>query len=268
MKTHQIIRDSTKLQEFINWLPTLKENEVFFVCLQARKKYMPSLKANDKTQLKRFVASKENLFDKIRQLECPIGCYTTNDGEVIEDEALALYITVNPRDMKKASFNSIKALVDLIQNEDKRNLNPHSEVLSQIHKAKSRSVFVHFDIDFNSLSEIDDRSKLNDYGKQLKTIKNLTGSSLFDAKRIFDSFLSVKEVYEKTIEIVGTDAVEIVQTRGGCHVLIRPELVVSETKNWHPIIVKKLNSDQVGDLMIPVVGCCQSNFTPKFFENK
>lgn len=202
MKNHQIIRDSTKLQEFINWLPALKENEVFFVCLQARKKYMPSLKANDKTQLKRFVASKENLFDKIRQLECPIGCYTTNDGEVIEDEALALYITVNPRDMKKASFNSIKALVDLIQNEDKRNLNPHSEVLSQIHKAKSRSVFVHFDIDFNFISKIDDKSKLNDYGKQLKIVKNLTGSSLLDAKRIFDSFYQLKKFMKKQLKLL------------------------------------------------------------------
>lgn len=266
MKNHQIIRDSAKLKEFIDWLPVLKENEVYFVCLQARKKYMPSLKTNDKTQLKRFVASKENLFDKIRQLECPVGCYTTNDGEVIEDEALALYITVNPRDMKKASFNSIKALVDLIQNEDKRNLNPHSEVLSQIHKAKSRSVFVHFDIDFDFISKIDDISQLNDYGKQLKTIKNFTGSSLIDAKRILDSLSSVNEVYEKTVEIVGANAVEIVQTRGGCHVLIRPELVVSKTKNWHPIIVKKLNSDQVGDLMVPVVGCCHGGFTPKLLK--
>lgn len=240
MRIHQIVRDEAKLKEFIDWLPELNTNEVFFLCLQARKKYMPSLKANDKTQLKRFVSTKKRLLDKIRQLECPVGSYVTNDGTPIEDEAIALYITLNPRDMKKAAFNSIKALVDLVQNSDQRELNPHSEVLSQIHKAKSRSVFVHFDIDMPTGQETD---------------ANANKCSL-----------SAGEIYQKVSEVVGPKAVEIVKTRGGCHVLISPDKVQSETKNWYPILYRFLNCDQVGDLMIPVVGCCQGGYVPHFYK--
>jgi hypothetical protein len=240
MRYHQIIRDINLLKNFIYWLPELEDNEAFFLCLQARKKYMPSLKTSDKTQLKRFVASsKDHLLEKIRQLECPVGSYRTDDDEPIEDEGMVLYITPNPRDMKKASFNTIKALADTLQNEGK-NLNPHSEALSQIHKTKSRSIFVHFDIDFPTGTISDANARKCD--------------------------LSIKEIYEKVISIVGLKAVELLNTRGGCHVLIRPDLVVSKNKNWFPEISKVINSDQCGDLMIPVVGCCQGGFIPHFYK--
>lgn len=235
---HHIIRDVELLKQFIDWLPELEVNERYFLCLQARKKYQPSLNSADKTQLKRFVSSKLTLLDKILQLECPVGCFKTRSGEIITDEAMVLYITLNPRDMRKAAFHSISALSDMLYRQDAQSeidVNPHAEVLSQIHKAKSRTVFVHFDVD---ITTSDGCPKCE---------------------------LQIPEIYSKTVGIVGKEAVTIIQTRGGCHVLIDPGKVVCETKNWYPIVVRTLNCDQVGDLMVPVVGCCQGGFVPTFY---
>ena len=253
MSHHRIIRDEQLLLDFIEWLPELQTNERFFLCLQARKKYMPSLKCSDKTQLKRFVSTKRTLLDKIRQLECPVGCYTTHEGLVIPDEAMALYITLNPRDMRKAAFASIAGLAEMLRKQESQvdmDVNPHSEVLSHIHKAKARTVFVHFDIDVAIGSDVD----VSVYDAHLNNISNARKCNL-----------TTEEIHRRVVGIVGKDAVTIIQTRGGCHVLIRPEKVVCETKNWHPIVARELKSDQVGDLMLPVPGCCQGGFVPHFY---
>jgi len=243
VQIHQIIRDENLLLKFIDWLPILEKDEVYFLCLQARKKYMPSLKAKDKTQLKRFVSTKERLFEKIRQLECAFGAYQTDDGDIITDNGIALYITTNPRDMRKATFASIKSLVGLIEsNDQQRNLNPHSEVLSQIHKSKSRSAFLHFDIDIPVGDESD--------------------------RNAAKCCLSIDEICQKTADIVGSKAFDVIITRGGYHVLLRPELVTSKIKNWYCALQSVLNCDQSGDLMVPVVGCCQGGFTPHFYACK
>ncbi len=80
---YSILKDEKALRDFIAWLPDLEPNETFFVALFARKKYAPEseLKA-DKAQLKAFTSDKEYLFDKIRQLECPVGSYTSRGNGV------------------------------------------------------------------------------------------------------------------------------------------------------------------------------------------
>lgn len=231
-EVHNIIRHRGALEHFVKWLPDLEPSERYFVCLQARKKYFPSLKSGDKTQLKRFTSHKDDLISKIEQLECPVGCYRTKEGEVIPDEALALYITVTPRNMRVATFSAIKSLVAMIEKGDVEDMNPHSEVLSCIHKAKGRSTFVHFDID----------------------------------RKDENSTIVAVDIWNKAAEIVGPKALNLVETRGGCHLMIELSKVVSQTKNWYPIIAKAFegNIDQTGDLMMPVVGCCQGGFTPHF----
>lgn len=144
MENHKIIRDESALRAFISWLPELKDNEKFFVCLQARKKYQPNLKSSDRTVLRRFLANKNDMFNKIRQLECPVGSFVMKDGTVVTDDGLAVYVTITPRDMKRATFMALKHLADMIERE---HYNLYNEVLSCVHKAKAKSNLAHFDID-------------------------------------------------------------------------------------------------------------------------
>lgn len=55
---------------------------------------------------------------------------------------------------------------------------------------------------------------------------------------------------------------KIVETRGGYHILIEPDK--TNVKNWHQQISKNQYIDQKGDLLLPVVGCTQGGFVPKF----
>src|SRR6187549_3403171 len=150
---YHIIKDIKLLKEFIAWLPELTSTEKFYCCLFARSKYLkdengvnklPHIKT-DKAQLKRFVSDKERLFQKIKQLEIEKGWYFQKE-HVIPQECLALYITVNPRDMYKASINTLVKLAQCVR-DDNVLLNPHQEALSEIQKTKSRTVYVDFDID-------------------------------------------------------------------------------------------------------------------------
>ena len=144
---YQIISDKEKLLAFIDWLPELEADEKFYCCLFARKKYCADqIKSNDKTQLKRFLSDKARLYQKIKQLEVPIGAYQLKDIPAPQ-ESLALYINPNPRNLKKATFDGIIKLTQLLKN-DNKNFNPHAELLSIIQKTISRKIYLDFDVDF------------------------------------------------------------------------------------------------------------------------
>lgn len=227
-ETHDIIRDEQKLADFVDWLPDLQLNQKYFLALFARKKYMTVIKSSDKTQLKRLTANKEDIIRKIRQLECPVGSFTTKDGTVIPDEGLVLYIMPNPRCMLKSSFLLIKEMLKCIEHNNEY-INPHAEAISCMQRSKGKSFVVHFDID-------DGRAE---------------------------------QVYPIVKDIVG-DAFDILQTRGGCHLLVHPKKVTIKG-NWHCEIVKRLaefDIDQTGDLMMPIPGCVQGGFVPSFYQEK
>lgn len=230
---YKIIENEESLREFIDFLPELEKNETFFLCLQIRKKYLTSIRCNAERQLRRFTSSKKYMFEQIRQLEVPFGAYKI-DGQDVPNEALVLYLNVNPRDMKKATYNSINKMVDLLQQNERYDLD--WKIMTEIHKAKSKTKFVHFDIDLPTGEDRDKFSPKND--------------------------ISVEEVYRVTSELVGADATNVVCTRGGYHVLITLDKVQSKIRNWHSPLKDALGCDQVGDLMIPMVGCCQGGFVP------
>ena len=221
---YEIVKDEKLLLDFINWLPELEEHEIFYLALFARKKYAPSLKYSktDKTQLKRFTSTKDRLFHKIKQLECELGSYYLK-GMAALQESLALYITVNPRSQITASRNMLIKLAHLV-GEPYNGHNLHQIALSEIQKAKSYTRYVDFDIDSKE--------------EPLEDIKL------------------------KLINIVDSDCWEILETRGGYHILVDPNN--ANNKFWYNDIKNSFVCDVVGDNMIPVIGCTQGNFTPKF----
>lgn len=232
MKNYKIVTDREVLLEFIDFLPELKENECYYICLFSRAKYCKEggLISSDKQQLKRVVASKkEYIIDKIKQMECPVGSYKTKRGDDVPQESLALYITVNPRCQIKAMYTLQKKLLDIAYTRSS-GFNINAEAMSALQKSKSRSCFVVFDFDV-------------------------------DKEECADGYL-----YEWVRDRVGSGAFEILITRGGYHVIIDPNKVDEDKrKTWYNEISKNPLIDQKGDMMIPVPGTYQGGHTPKFY---
>lgn len=231
---YNIIANEGLLHAFIDWLPALEPHEKYYLCLFARNKYTrddlgPTFAhiKSDKQQLKRFVSDKERMYDKIKQLEVEFGAYKSS-GLIIPQEALALYITVNPRNMFKATVNTMVKLAQSIRDNNVI-MNPHQEAMSEIQKSKSRTCYVDFDVDS----------------------KEMTATQI-----------------ARSIETVGGVSTKfyILESRGGYHILVDPSSIDPTLKNsWYMSLKLQLrDADQIGDLMIPVIGSYQGGFIPNF----
>lgn len=227
---YKIIQDEQAFLQFIDWLPELKEGELFYGCLFARKKYdNTGLLNSDKSQLKRFTSSKDYLYQKVKKLECAVGSYQFN-GQPIPQETLALYIMPNPRSLIKAARKTLIELAVFIAGESTKDKNPYKCALKNIQKHASRKVYMDFDFD------IDNPFKVQE------TIKKING-------------------------ILNTGSYNVVHTRGGFHLLVEVANVSKDiSKTWYNAITSLADVDVRGDNLIPVPGCCQGGFVPKFAE--
>jgi hypothetical protein len=221
---YKIIQDEVLLQEFIDWLPELQKNETYYVCLFARNKYAPELKG-DKAQLKRFTSTKEYLFDKIKQLECEVGSYKVK-AVTVPQEALALYITPNPRDLEKASKNALIRFAELITR-PYNGYNPHQEVMTEIQKAASRKVY--FDLDFDNVA-------LDVTLEKLESLINMDCVKIVKTRGGFHLLIELGKL-DKAFE-----------------------------KSWYKNLGSLEGCDVRGDNLLPVVGCSQGGFVPLFYK--
>lgn len=220
--TYEIIKDAQLLRDFIDWLPALQEGEKFYCCLFARKKYLPSMKSSDKSQLRRFLSDKKRLFNKIEQMEVKMGAYKIK-GEPAPPESLVLYVNPNPRSLEKAAFDSIIQLTELLKRKNKH-FNPQQEVMSAIQKSIGNKVYLDFDIDEKDFD-----------------LNQLDG-------------------------VLNRSCLRIVQTRGGYHVLVKLDEIDPQFKKTFYQNMMALGVDQSGDQLLPVPGCTQGGFMPRFID--
>lgn len=224
---YNIITDSDKLKEFIDWLPNLENGECYYYCLFSRSKYDTSkVLKSDKQQLKRGTSSKEYLYEKIKHLEIEVDSYFQKHTPVPQ-ETLALYITPNPRSYEKAAKESLKKFADLITKEYS-GYNPHQEVLSQIQIAVSRKIY--FDIDFDDVSIDDTLPKI------LECI-NKNALSFVQTRGGFHCLIKLCDIENRYV------------------------------KTWYNNITKIHGCDVRGDNLLPIPGCIQGLFTPKLITN-
>lgn len=232
---YQIVKDYQELGKFIDWLPDLDSNEKYYYCLMARKKYgaTDGLKS-DKQLLKRGTATKETLLSNLKKLEVEVGSYTV-DGLQINQDSLVTYISPNPRDLHKAGILLLRDMADkLVKNEP---ISPHSMALNRI-QTTGRKIFFDIDVDFKE-------------GHSIEPIEML---ELIDNENIIN---------QQAIQ-------DILVTRGGLHILVRLDKIVSQFKSkWYNRLVNlsssKFDVTMNGDNMIPIAGCVQGDTFPKFW---
>lgn len=151
-ETYQIVTNREELEKFINFLPDLKVEETYFLALFYRTKYINkpenvTLKDFKTNTVKKTSSSKDKLFQKIKQLECPIGTYTIgNSNSIVPQEALALYMYLNPRSYKK-TYKDISHYITSMFFGDIPIVNPMHLSASKLQSNKSKSNFVMFDLD-------------------------------------------------------------------------------------------------------------------------
>lgn len=237
---YQIVKDTEELAKFVDWLPELNPGETYYVSLLARSKYASGVKHinSDRQQLKRFLSTKEFLYEKIRQLECEVGRYTQKHNPMPQ-EALALYITPNPRSLIGGAKNGLVKLAQLITKEY-NGYNPVQELMSAVHKSCSRKIFLDIDFD-NPYREI----------------------GLEDAPYYSREYFL--EVNKEAIEdIINKDCLTYLETRGGFHVLIElSKIDTVYTKTWYNRITSLPFADISDTNLIPIPGCTQGNFIPR-----
>lgn len=236
MNHYKIVQNPHELEAFIDFLPECNKNEQFYVSLLARSKYLADRSSikSDKQALKRFTSTKSMLYTKIKQLETGFGNYFL-DGKAIPQEALALYIMPNPRDLQLAGKNLLISLANLITKEY-NGWNPHKEAMNEIQKTSSNRRFIDFDYDTDATEE--------EFGQH-----------------------HLSDVWPETKFLINHDALKIVKTRGGFHVLVEVDKVDPKYKKvWYQSLSK--GADVRGDCLLPVPGCVQGplDFMPYMME--
>jgi hypothetical protein len=159
---------------------------------------------------------------KIEQLEIPVGKYKFDDYE-IPNEAMGIYIHINPRSLKKAMQD---VAIELTRKGfDGEIVNPVDFSLTAIQKRASNRRFHIYDFDSVEVSDV------------------------------------LKEIIDN--DIVNLDCLSLIKTRGGFHLLLDYAKVNVKYKNFYNKMAKLngLDGNASGDCLTPVVGCCQGGFT-------
>lgn len=201
---YQIIKDEQILRDFIEWLPELKPQETYYCALFARSKYCKNVVklTADKQQLRRFTATKQYLFNKLKQLECELGSYSQKNTE-IPQEAISVYITPNPRDMEIATKKGLIELANLIT-KPYSGYNPHATMLNSIQTSCGRKIY--FDLDFDGVKVEDMRDEINELiNPECLTYLQTHGGFhlLIELKKIEKQF--IKTWYQKITALDGVD---------------------------------------------------------------
>lgn len=150
---YQIILDEQILDSFIDFLPELGDDEVYYLSLMARcdNDELPSVKDGQIYGSKRLV-KKKDIKRCLREFEVPIGTYQRK-GVPIAQEFLSPYITINPRSLKKAAKVVAVKLTERLFNGE--TINPVEFSFTAIHKSIGTKHFVDFDFDLDNECNIE-----------------------------------------------------------------------------------------------------------------
>lgn len=224
---YEVISSPLELKKFIDWLPDLEPGEAFYTTLLARNKYVKELGLGTFNSDRHQCA--RFLIKKDRLYN---KIWSTEaplgsyvvKGTVVPQAALACYINPNPRGLVRAQPDIIQRLVRNVMLSHK-DARVDEDVMTAIHKTIGRKIYMDFDID--------GEFNLNELAKNVATCVN-------------------------------PEAVSIVITRGGYHILVKVAEIKDEyRRTWYHRLRALVGVDVVGDTLLPIPGTYQGGFTPR-----
>lgn len=222
MSRYKLIYNEELIKDFLSVLPDESEDEIYYLSIFARKKYCPELIWSNDKTQLKRFTSRKS--DIIKKIKQLEVDYGLYDlnGRIVPQESLVIYIHPNPRSQLKAARHLMRKLTDIICDRSK-GFNVHQEALSALQKSKSKGYFIDFDLDMDK--------------------------GLFDPEEM---------VYKH----INRDAVTLIETRGGYHVLIEVKKIKDEYRKTFYQGLKQ-SSDVEGDCFIPIPGTIQGGFKVK-----
>jgi hypothetical protein len=243
MRCYEFLRNEEELKRFHSLiLPTLGQDEVFYLMLGARNKYLNEdekgkYNMNGSDMIRRVTVRSnryEELRDKVLDFCVPVGRYKDKNGLSLPEHSFTLYITPNARDARRASVGVVQKITEGLLNPNTP-LKLENMVLSEIHKNSTNKVYMDFDVDPKEGDDLD---------KVLETIYGKLGGSYYVT----------------------------VKTHSGAHVLLKKSTIDSAVKNTFYKDVQRVSDlmygevEIKGDTMLPVPGCAQGGKVPRIMK--
>ena len=239
MNCYEFLKDEEELRKFHGLiLPVLGQDEVFYLMLGARNKYLTEeekgiYNMNGSDMIKRVTVRSnrfEELRDKVLDFCVPKGRYKDKNGLPLPEHSFTLYMTPNPRDCRRASVNVVKKIAECLLNPNTP-LRLENMMLSEIHKCSTNKVWMDFDVD---------PAEGDDFEKVIETVHSKLGNSFYVT----------------------------VKTKSGAHVLLKKSMIDSRVKNTFYKDIQNVSKlmygevDVKGDTMLPLPGCAQGGKMP------
>ena len=162
-----LINDKEQFNKFIEILLDLQNDEVYFISLSARSKYLASEEREyyDLGRAEMFsrniIRKKEDFEYTLEKLESSLQYKKTKNGHPIPEKCLVVYININPSSMLKA-YNMLaqkmnKEWIDIamaLQNKKQPNysgiLYLDRKLMNCVQKSRSRKNFIDIDFDIKN----------------------------------------------------------------------------------------------------------------------
>ncbi len=206
--------------------------------------WLPDLKENEKYYCSLFSRKKYSQNSKLKSDKAQLKRFLTDKER--------MYNKISQLEVKKGNYILFGETVEEQSLALYINPNPRSLL-----KATYSSI-----IELTKLLR-DEKRSFNPHAEVISCIQRSVGSKIY-----LDFDIDYKPFDPtKLDEFINRDCVEILETRGGYHILVRVNDIKPEYKSKFYNGIKSLNVDQTGDQMIPIPGCTQGGFIPKFISH-
>ena len=260
-----VIKDIDAYKHFLFSLPELEGDEVYMLILAARNKYLTPEQKQEFKLGNSCVLNRQIIKDKIKENSKVLhyifddNLYTDVHGRALPENCYALYITVNPRSVFKAtqSFNTLydKYIQEYISTYDKATVFKKFSGMYQSFNSEiqnKRGTVSVSDIDFDVVDKVKGLHYVTDFLSFLAKSRN----SLDDNK------------------------VTIVETRGGYHLVIHLTTLTNDVKRGYYNKLQELHARGQAEFgekfeifqnkqdMIPVPGSMQGGFIVRVVDEQ